>query len=78
MLSLLAECFRRKLTFSVGTSLTNGQENCVVWAGIHHKTNRKGGVARHGFPDPTYLARVREEMKERGVTLEVLEGKLED
>ncbi len=45
VLTLLVECFRRKLTFIVGTSVTTGQSNCVVWGGIHHKTSPSGGFA---------------------------------
>ena len=31
VLSLLIEAFKRKLTFKVGTSITTGMQNCVVW-----------------------------------------------
>jgi deltex-like protein len=31
VLTLLAEAFRRRLTFKVGTSITTGQSNVVVW-----------------------------------------------
>ena len=55
MLSLLAEAFRRKLTFKVGTSITTGQPNCVVWQGIHHKTSPVGGATSFGYPDETYF-----------------------
>ena len=68
VLSLLSKAFRRRLIFTVGPSLTNGQDDCVTWAGIHHKTKRNED--EHGFPDPGYLARVMEELKERGVTVE--------
>ncbi|KAH8069763.1 hypothetical protein JL721_5653 [Aureococcus anophagefferens] len=36
---------QRRLAFNVGTSLTTGRSDCVVWAGIHHKTQRTGGAA---------------------------------
>ena len=78
MLSLLAECFRRRFTFIVGTSVTTGVTNCVVWAGIHHKTSPTGGTSHFGYPDPTYLDRVKSEMAARGVTLEQLGEKRED
>jgi len=64
-LSLLSKAFRRRLIFTVGASLSRGQDNCVTWAGIHHKT--KMTEVEHGFPDPGYLRRVTEELKERGV-----------
>ena len=68
VLSLLSKAFRRRLIFTVGASLTRGQEDCVTWAGIHHKT--KTTEDEHGFPDPGYLHRVMEELKERGVVVE--------
>jgi len=68
ILSLLTKAFRRRLIFTVGPSLTRGEEDCVTWAGIHHKTKMSNG--EHGFPDPGYLSRVREELKARGVSNE--------
>ena len=68
ILSLLTIAFRRRLIFTVGPSLTRGEEDCVTWAGIHHKTKMSDG--EHGFPDPGYLYRVREELKARGVSNE--------
>ncbi len=68
MLTLLIKAFERRHTFIVGTSVTTGQENTVVWSGIHHKTSVYGGP--FGFPDDTYLNRVTLELADRGVTLE--------
>jgi len=68
VLSLLSKAFRRRLIFTVGGSLTSGQEDCITWAGIHHKT--KMTEDEHGFPDLGYLHRVTEELKERGVVVE--------
>lgn len=31
------------------------------------KTNMQGGVARHGYPDETYLQRVKQELADKGV-----------
>ena len=62
---MLVEAFNRRLTFVVGTSITTGQTNTVVWAGIHHKTSYAGGP--FGFPDEKYLGRVTEELKARDV-----------
>ncbi len=53
------------MTFSVGTSLTSGQKNTVVWAGVHHKTSLKGG--QFAYPDNTYMLRVTEELEARGI-----------
>ena len=65
VLDLLATAFRRRLLFTVGRSLSLGQEDCVTWAEVHHKTQQQGEV--YGFPDPGYLARVRQELGEKGV-----------
>eukprot|EP00347_Sterkiella_histriomuscorum_P018798 403344134 len=77
VLSMLAEAFRRRLTFKVGTSITTGQSNVVVWQGIHHKTSPSGGTSSFGYPDPTYMTRVTEELSGRGLTIDQLNGKLE-
>ena len=66
--SLLIECFKRKLTFTVGTSLTTGQKNTTIWNGIHHKTNLSGGPQYFGFPDSTYFIRITQEIASKGIT----------
>ena len=67
VLKLLEKAFNRKLTFTVGTSITTGVTDCVVWNGIHHKTNIMGGAIGYGYPDPTYFSRVRQELAAKGV-----------
>jgi len=64
---LLQIAFIRKLTFTVGRSLTTGQNNVVVWNSIHHKTNLHGGTSAYGYPDPTYFNRVKNELAANGV-----------
>jgi len=61
----LLSAFKLRLTFQVGQSLTTGQDNSVTWAGIHHKTSRKGGA--FGYPDEGYLDRVLDELKSRNI-----------
>ena len=68
VLKLLQECFNRKLTFTVGRSVTTGLDNQIVWNGIHHKTCLNGGVASFGYPDDTYLKRVKEELAAKGIS----------
>ena len=67
ILAMLKIAFDRKLTFVVGTSVTTGQKNTVVWNGIHHKTNLTGGPTKYGYPDDKYFNRVEEELAARGV-----------
>ncbi len=64
---MLRECFNRKLTFTIGRSVTTGLDNQIVWNGIHHKTSTSGGAAYFGYPDPTYLKRVKEELAAKGI-----------
>jgi len=67
VLRLLKIAWERKLTFRVGDSLATGRTDTIVWNGIHHKTSKTGGATKHGYPDPGYLSRVTEELKEKGV-----------
>ncbi|XP_062568269.1 uncharacterized protein LOC134230454 [Saccostrea cucullata] len=68
VLQLLQTAFDRKLTFTIGYSRTTGKDNVVTWNDIHHKTKRDTGAQRFGYPDPTYLQRVQEELAAKGVT----------
>jgi deltex-like protein len=70
VLALLVKAFERRHTFIVGTSVTTGKKDTVVWSGIHHKTNTHGGSSEFGYPDESYLNRVTLELADRGVTLE--------
>ena len=77
VLALLKVAFDRKLTFTVGTSITTGRKNTVVWNGIHHKTSVSGGPTHFGYPDNTYFNRVKEELASKGVTQESIGRDLE-
>ena len=78
ILALLKVAFDRRLTFVVGTSITTGRKNTVVWNGIHHKTQLFGGPTNFGYPDKNYFNRVKEELAARGVTKESVGENLED
>ena len=43
VLTMLKKAFDQRLVFTVGTSVTSGATNTVVWNGIHHKTSIQGG-----------------------------------
>ncbi|XP_072353172.1 uncharacterized protein [Scyliorhinus torazame] len=64
---LLQRAFTQRLIFTVGTSSTTGRNNVVTWNDIHHKTNTTGGPSMFGYPDPTYLTRVQDELKAKGI-----------
>ncbi|XP_063997400.1 probable E3 ubiquitin-protein ligase DTX3 [Pogoniulus pusillus] len=68
VLGLFRKAFEQRLTFTVGTSMTTGRANVITWNDIHHKTNCTGGPQLFGYPDPTYLARVQEELRAKGIT----------
>ncbi len=57
----------RKLTFTIGTSVTTGVSNTIVWNEIHHKTESSANYSGHGYPDPHYLDRVILELAAQGV-----------
>mmetsp|Transcript_11647 Transcript_11647/g.19375 ORF Transcript_11647/g.19375 Transcript_11647/m.19375 type:complete len:468 (+) Transcript_11647:138-1541(+) len=65
LLKRLKYAWMHGLTFSVGTSLTTGIANGVIWSSIHHKTSRHGGV--HGFPDPNVFDNCNESLDALGV-----------
>ncbi|XP_065826699.1 uncharacterized protein [Oscarella lobularis] len=67
VLRLLRKAFDARLTFTVGTSRTTGADDQVTWNDIHHKTSTHGGPQSFGYPDPGYLARVKDELKAKGI-----------
>ena len=68
---LLVAAFERGVLFRIGTSATTGAENSVCYA-VHQKSRVDGGTSHHGWPDPTYLDRLRSECATRGIFLEQL------
>jgi len=70
---LLRLAFDHRLTFTIGTSVTTGRTNTVVWNNIHHKTSLSGGPECYGYPDDTYLDRVEEELQAAGITRAMLQ-----
>ena len=72
VLQLLRIAWERRLVFTVGTSVTTGCENCVVWNNIHHKTEPHSNTSGHGFPDPNFLKNIKMELAVQGVTEEEL------
>ena len=54
LLKRLKHAFSHGLTFTVGTSLSSGLPNSVVWSSIRHKTSR--GFGPFSYPDPSYFS----------------------
>ncbi|NXM44312.1 DTX3L ligase, partial [Gymnorhina tibicen] len=67
ILELLRRAFDQKLIFTVGQSRTTGQQSVITWNDIHHKTATNGGPTHFGYPDHSYLQRVRSELKAKGI-----------
>ncbi|KAI4579151.1 hypothetical protein MJT46_000519 [Ovis ammon polii x Ovis aries] len=67
VLALLRRAFSQKLIFTVGESRTLGVSGVITWNDIHHKTSWTGGPQRYGYPDPHYLKRVKQELKDKGI-----------
>ncbi|KAM6110611.1 putative E3 ubiquitin-protein ligase DTX2 isoform 2-T2 [Pterocles gutturalis] len=72
VLELLKVAWKRRLIFTVGTSITTGESNTVVWNEIHHKTEMDTNRSGHGYPDPNYLDNVLVELAAQGVTEDCL------
>ena len=68
VLQMLITAFQRRLTFTIGRSISRGEDDCVTWNGIHHKTGLRDNGTGHGYPDTDYLDRVIQELKIVGVT----------
>ena len=67
VLKLLKIAWERRLTFTIGTSVTTGAMDTVVWNEIHHKTESTSNYSGHGYPDPNYLDNVLMELSLQGV-----------
>ncbi|XP_060603250.1 uncharacterized protein LOC132756248 isoform X2 [Ruditapes philippinarum] len=73
--AMLKVAFERRLVFTIGMSRTTGEEGVITWNDIHHKTDHRPGT-QFGYPDDTYLQRVREELAVKGVTEQDMDRKL--
>jgi len=68
VLNLIQTAWDRKLLFRIGTSVTTGADNQVIWNGIHLKTQTQGGATNFGYPDDTYFQRVKKELADKGIS----------
>ncbi|XP_063983649.1 protein deltex [Diachasmimorpha longicaudata] len=68
VLRLLQIAFERRLTFTIGRSVTTGREDVVTWNEIHHKTELGPSTSGHGYPDVSYLERTLSELAAQGIT----------
>merc|ERR1711871_132919 len=50
VLQTITDAYRGRSIFTIGTSVTHGKDDCVIWNGIHFKTRTFGGATMHGYP----------------------------
>jgi len=68
----LYKAWEQRLIFTVGRSLTTNQNNVVTFDSIHLKT--KISALEHGYPDPSYLSNLFDELKGFGITDAVIDA----
>lgn len=66
--ALIKKAFLRGVLFVVGTSVTTGASNTVIFGGIHLKTATTGGPTNHGYPDKDWLLRLKSECMTNGIS----------
>ena len=70
VLGMIRVGWQRRILYTVGRSVTRELDNQIIWNGIHLKTSRYGGLENWGWPDKTYFDRVRDEFKQKGITVD--------
>lgn len=65
--SLIKQAFLRGILFKIGTSVSTGSSNTVVFGGIHLKTSMRGGPTNHGYPDSSWFDRFKSECLTSGL-----------
>ncbi|MCW7554719.1 hypothetical protein NX722_19280 [Endozoicomonas gorgoniicola] len=66
-LRMLRKAFEQGLVLTVGYSQTRRANNVVTWNDIPHKTQKRARPENHGYPDPHYVDRLIEILKEYGI-----------
>ena len=66
--ALIKKAFLQGVLFVVGTSVTTGASNTVIFGGIHLKTATTGGPTNHGYPDNGWLVRLKSECMTNGIS----------
>ncbi|XP_059413813.1 uncharacterized protein LOC132148984 isoform X1 [Carassius carassius] len=67
LLPCLEKAFNQGLTFTVSSSKKASGDAKVTWGRIPHKTRVDGGKSGKGYPDSTYLTRLREALVAHGI-----------
>ena len=66
-LLMLKTAFEQGLVFTVGYSLSRGENNVVTWNDIPHKTRLAVLTVDHGYPDAEYVDRLIRILKEYNI-----------
>lgn len=70
VLRLFRKAWDRKVLFTIGRSLSLDADNRIIYNGIHMKTVKTRVVGYPwGYPDDTYLDRVTDEFKQKGIVI---------
>ena len=67
VLRLLRLAWKRRLLFRIGFNPVTKRMNRIVSNGLDLKYAREGGILRGGYPDPSYLSRLKSDLREIGV-----------
>ena len=59
--------WNRGLLFRVGFNPNTRRMDCVVPNGFEFKVRQDGGIMAHGYPDPSYMNRLKCDLKDVGV-----------
>jgi len=57
----IEQAFDLRHCFRLGVSDTTGRYG-ICWGSLHFKTSKTGGAQYHGFPDATYVERLKDEL----------------
>jgi len=67
---LLRSAFDAQLMFTIEKSPATGEEYNIICNDIELKTSRSGGPTNCGYPDTSYLDRVKSQLAEKGITVQ--------
>lgn len=65
--TLLDTAWRRGLLFRIGYNAVTKCMDTIVVNGLELKRFRRGGHAGYGYPDPSYMSRMRQDLMEIGI-----------
>ena len=73
ILGMMRVAWKRGLMYRIGESVTIKSDNMIIWNITPWKTSRSGGTENYGYPDPTYFDRIKDQFKQKGITVDDIE-----